>query len=184
MCLAVYRVGEAEFAAEHAVTIRGEVVAPGPYPRTENMRLSDLLKLSGGFKPGAGAQVSVAHLQPDGANANAGVVVSTVQFDAQRNCPTQNDMLLADGDMVTVQGTGGLVDHVQTVVVRGAVAHPGPIVIASKNMRLSDALKAAGGLRTEAFPQGAEFNRDARLLSTVAPADAFGRHRADERPDE
>ena len=47
--LAIYRTGEAQFAPERVVSIRGEVVTPGAYPRADGMRLSELLKLSGGF---------------------------------------------------------------------------------------------------------------------------------------
>ena len=71
----------------------------------------------------------------------------------------QDDVLIEDGDVVTVQGTGGFVNNVQVSAVKGAVNHPGPVIMTGKTMRLSDALAAAGGLRPEAFASGAEFYR-------------------------
>ena len=54
--LAVYRIGEAHFTPDHTVKILGDVVAPGLYARGEGMRLSDLLKLAGAYKPGGGTR--------------------------------------------------------------------------------------------------------------------------------
>jgi protein involved in polysaccharide export with SLBB domain len=175
--LAVYKVGEAQFEPEHTVTIRGEVVAPGPYPRGEGMHLSDLLKLSGGFKPGAGAKVVVAHARKAVGDKTGTLQTVSVLFDESRHCAAQDDTRLEDGDVVIVQGTGGFVDRVQTITVRGAVNSPGPIILSNKNMKLSDALREAGGLRSEAFPQGAELNRDYRALATTRQrtlADSIG----------
>lgn len=166
--LAIYRIGEAQFEPERMVSIQGEVVSPGPFPRTEGMRLTDLLKLSGGFKPSAGARVVVAHARRAAEDPKALPKTVAVMFNAQRQCAPQDDMVLEDGDLVTVQGVGGFVNEVQYITIAGAVNNPGPIILSRKNMRLSDALKEAGGLRPEAFPQGVEFARNPRLLSFSA----------------
>jgi protein involved in polysaccharide export with SLBB domain len=165
--LAVYRVGEAQFEPEHVVTIRGAVVAPGPYPRTEKMHLTDLMQMAGGFLPNARPKVTVTHARrivdgPDGATLSVAVA-----FDEHQRCAAKDDVALEDGDVVTIQGFGGYQDHVHTITILGAVNNPGPIPITAKNMRLSDAIRAAGGLRPEAFPQGAEFNRDPKELATT-----------------
>lgn len=163
--LAVYRVGEAQFTPDHLVSIRGAVVTEGIYPRGEGMRLSQLLNLAGGFKPNAGTSVVVAHARKPVDAPESALKTVAIAFDAQRQ--TQNDVLLEDGDVVTVQGVGGFLDHVQVVNIKGAVNKPGPIVLTSKSMRLSDAIKEAGGLRPEAFSDGAEFLRDPKLLITA-----------------
>ena len=76
------------------------------------------------------------------------------------------DLVLQDGDVVAVQGNGSLRDHPNVVTVTGAVNNPGPIFV-TRNMRLSDAVSKAGGLRPEAFPQGAEFTRTSDALVTT-----------------
>ncbi len=164
--LAVYKSGEAQFEPEHLVTVRGEVVAEGAYPRSEGMKLSDLLNLAGGFRPGARSSVTIAHARRMADAQDGAMRVVTVNFDSSRHCAPQDDALVEDGDVVTVQGTGGFMNQVETVTIRGAVNNPGPVVLTSKKMRLSDAIKLAGGLRPEAFPRGAEFVRDPRRLST------------------
>lgn len=165
--LAIYRVDEAQFQPDHVVTIKGEVVGAGVYPRVDGMRLSDLLEVSGGFRPNAGSSVTVTHANKvlDGTD-NALKTVS-VTVDSHGRCAPQDNVPLQDGDVITVQGTGGFVDHVPTIMIKGAVNRPGYIPITSKTMRLSDAIKLANGLRPEAFPQGVEFTRDPKMLGTA-----------------
>ncbi|HZT43597.1 MAG TPA: SLBB domain-containing protein [Chthonomonadaceae bacterium] len=164
--LALYRVNQAQYEPDHVVTISGEVVGPGIYPRGDGMHLKDLLEVAGGFKPDAGSTVTVTHAGKITDGPKGTLTAVNVQFDSHGNCAADQDVVLEDGDVVTVQGTGGFVDHVPVIQVAGAVNHPGPIPLTSKSMRLSDAIKAAGGLRPEAFPQGAEFNRDPKLMTT------------------
>jgi protein involved in polysaccharide export with SLBB domain len=95
------------------------------------------------------------------------VQIVKINFDDRGRCAPQDDVRLQDGDVVMVQGLGGYVEKVEVITVRGAVNKPGPVVLTSKTMRLSDAIQAAGGLRKEAFPQGAEFSRDPGLLATT-----------------
>lgn len=164
--LTVYKIGQAQFVPDRVVTIRGSVQAPGIYPRGEGMRISELLKLAGGFKPGAVTTISIAHARKAVDSVKSGVNIAKVSFDAQNRCAAGEDVVLEDDDMVTVQGTGGFVDRVQIVTVNGWVSRPGPIVLRSKTMRLSDAIHEAGGLRPEAFPEGAEFFREPSMLSS------------------
>lgn len=169
--LAVYRNGEAEFQPEHLVSIRGAVVAPGPYPRTEGMHLSDLLRLAGGFVPGASDRVTVAHARQMAEGKDGALQSSSVLFDAAHRCAARDDMPLEDGDVISVQGSGRYQELVQVVYVQGAVVHPGPVILTHRSMRMTDALRQAGGLLPEAFPQGAEFVRDSRKLLTSGQRD-------------
>ncbi len=176
--LAVYRIGEAHFTPDHTVKILGNVLAPGLYARGEGERLSDLLKQSGAFKPGGGTRVSVAHARRpitdspvQVASRMAGTVPQTaVEYGADQTVTEGTDLVLQDGDVVAVQGDGTLRDHPAVVTVTGLVNRPGPIII-GQGMRLSDAVKQAGGLRPEAFPQGAEFTRTTDALVTGSQLD-------------
>ena len=162
--LAVYRIGEAHFTPDHTVKVLGDVVAPGLYARGDKMHISDLLKLSGGFKPGGGTRVTVAHARrpimdaPEQVSLVQQASTAAVEFNPQGTAEIGTDLVLQDGDIVAVQGNGSIKDHPAVITVTGAVNRPGPISI-SGNTRLSDAVREAGGLRPEAFPQGAEFTR-------------------------
>ena len=151
--LAVYRIGEAHFTPDHTVKVLGDVVAPGLYARGEGMRLTDLLKVAGAYKPGGGTRVTLANARKP-------------ETTAATLLAAGDDPVLQDGDVVAVQGDGTIKDHPSVVTVTGAVNRPGPIIISSR-LRLSDALRAAGGLRPEAFPQGAEFTRTSEALATA-----------------
>ncbi len=174
--LAVYKIGEAHFTPDHTVKILGNVLAPGLYARGEGERLSDLLKLSGAFKPGGGTRVTVAHARRPVTDkilqiASVQPVPQTsVEYGADQTVTEGTDLALQDGDVVAVQGDGTLRDHPAVVTVAGLVNRPGPIII-QQGMRLSDAVKQAGGLRPEAFPQGAEFTRTTDALVTGSQLD-------------
>jgi protein involved in polysaccharide export with SLBB domain len=169
--LAVYRVGEATFTPDHLVSVRGEVVAPGVYPRGERMKLTDLIAIAGGFKPNAGHAVILAHAHRYLDTVSSTAPTTTIIFDSAYHCPPGQDTLLSDGDVVTIQGIGGYIDHVRVVTVKGAVNKPGPIVLTNRTMHMSDALNLAGGMRPEAYPEGAEFFRDPKLLTTTSQRD-------------
>lgn len=158
--LAVYRSDEARFTPEHTVRIEGAVTSPGTYPRGEQMRLSTLLDIAGGLRPSSGDQIVIAHARADRSDLPV-----KVTYSASTARPTP-DPLLQDGDVVTIQRRGGFQERPGVVVVSGAVNAPGPVVL-RQNMRFSDVLKEAGGLRPEAYPEGLEFYRDpARLTAS------------------
>ena len=165
--LAVYRIGEAHFTPDHTVKILGDVLEPGLYPRGENMKISDLVKLAGAYKPGGGTVVMVSHARQSNTALPSSVAPPVVvAFNGAGVLGASGDTALQDGDVVTVQGNGTIKDHPPIVTVTGAVAHPGPFPIDSKT-RLSDAIAKAGGLLPEAFPQGAEFTRLSGTLVTT-----------------
>jgi len=174
--LAIYRNGEAHFTPDHTVKILGNILSPGLYPRGEGERLSDLLKIVGAFKPGGGTRVTVAHARrpvTDKAVQVASAIVpaqTTVDYTPEQTVASGTDLALQDGDVVAVQGDGNLQDHPAVVTVTGMVNRPGPIII-QQGMHLSDAIKQAGGLRAQAFPQGAEFTRMSDALATPGQLD-------------
>jgi protein involved in polysaccharide export with SLBB domain len=159
--LAVYRSEEARFAPERTVRILGDVVAPGTYPRGEQMRLSDLLRISGGRTAKAGDRAHVAH-----SRVNIGAEPTAVALDPVSGMPNP-DPVLQDGDIVTIQGRGQYLDRAMVVTVEGAVNRPGPVILRGNNVRLSEVIKLAGGLKEEAYPEGLEFRRAPEMLASA-----------------
>ncbi len=165
--LAIYNVGEANFTPEHVVSVLGEVVAPGIYPRGAGMKLSEVVQLAGGFRPGSGGTVRLTHARRSvDANQSSAITVA-VNFDRRGHCAADADRVVEDGDVVTVQGDGAFQNDVRTISIVGAVRSPGPLPIVKKGMRLTEALALAGGLRPEAFAEGAEFYRNPAILAST-----------------
>lgn len=159
--LAVYRTDEVQFTPLHTVRIQGEVVSPGDYPRGEGMRLSDVLRLAGGLTPRAGDRIQVAHARIDQGEK----AITTATYSTATSMPTP-DPVLKDGDVITIQGRGTYQERPFIVTVEGAVNRPGPVVLRGPQVRLSEVLQEAGGLKPEAYPEGAELKRDPVSLTT------------------
>ncbi|MCW3098007.1 MAG: Periplasmic protein involved in polysaccharide export [Chthonomonadaceae bacterium] len=164
--LLIYNVRQTQFTPDHIVQVVGAVLTQGPYPRAQNMKVSDLIAFAGGFLPAAGQKVSVAHAihLADDPSAKS---VKLITLEPGHVIPPQDDVVLQDGDVVSVQGIGGFIPAVQKVFIRGAVNAPGYIIITNKTTHLTEALRQAGGLRPEAFPQGTEFYRNPDLLGST-----------------
>jgi protein involved in polysaccharide export with SLBB domain len=69
-----------------------------------------------------------------------------------------HDLLLRDGDVLTIRQLPGWKDIGASVTVQGEVAHPGVYGI-QPGERLSSVLKRAGGFRPTAYPEGSVFER-------------------------
>ncbi|MCW3055166.1 MAG: Periplasmic protein involved in polysaccharide export, partial [Chthonomonadales bacterium] len=168
--LLVYNVRQTQFVPDQLVQIVGQVVTPGNYARTQNMKLSELITFAGGYLPGSAQEIRVGHARHS-ADDPADRSVKLIHLQAGRLLSPQDDIVLQDGDVVSVPGIGGFLPNVQKVYVRGAVQTPGYVILTNKNTHLTEALKQAGGLRPEAFPQGAEFNRNPALLGSATQKD-------------
>ena len=140
------------------VNIQGQVERPGKYPLGQDMTAADLVRVAGGLKRGAyahtadltryvvesGKKVAGEHMEIPLAAALAG----------QRD----TDVRLHDGDVLTIGELAGWNDVGATIRVMGEVQHPGVYGI-SEGERLSSILLRAGGLRSDAYPYGAIFER-------------------------
>lgn len=118
-------------------SVTGAVQKPGDYPVTAVSTLDDLLKQA---QPTENADLSAVRLVlPDG-------TVRSVDYRAfQKEGRPEGNPSVPAGSKVYV----AIRPVVQEVTVLGAVLKPG-IVKHSENMTLADALKAAGGVKTDA----------------------------------
>jgi len=152
--LMVYTREQAQFTPENVVTIDGAVQSPGTYPRAENMRLADLIRLAGGPLPEAAERVEIAK-----ARKPVGTPPIEVRLLDALQGSEANNPLLEDGDVVTVRARGDFRLKPLTVYLRGAVKEPGPYTLKAPVERLSDIVKRAGGLLDTAYPQAAQLLR-------------------------
>jgi protein involved in polysaccharide export with SLBB domain len=141
-----------------AVVIEGEVARPGKYPLGENMSAADLVRLAGGFKRSAYTeQADLTRYMVEHGEKVIGDH-ETVQIASALAGEPDTDVRLHDGDVLTIRQLAGWNDMGATMVVKGEVLHPGTYGI-KEGESLSSILERAGGLRSDAYPYGAIFER-------------------------
>lgn len=139
---------------ERQVKVFGAVRQPGAYPRSEGMRLSDLLFAAGGLLPEAyRPRARLDRVLPD-----QRLQTFWVDLRAVEERDPQQDLLLEDLDALYVYRVEEVTWKRREVLLRGAVQRPGPYLLA-EGMRLAQALFAAGGLLPEAYRERAHLIR-------------------------
>jgi protein involved in polysaccharide export with SLBB domain len=141
-----------------AVQIQGEVARPGKYPLGEGMTAVDLVRLAGGLKRSAYTQeADLTRYMVEGGTRMLGEHLSVPIAKALADEPDTN-VRLHDGDVLTIRQLAGWTDVGATITVKGEVLHPGTYGI-KEGERLSSIIARAGGLRSDAYPYGAVFER-------------------------
>ena len=136
------------------VYVKGEVARPGRYPLTAEMRVSDLIRAAGGLKPSADTKLAdLTQYSVQGDKEVTGQQRHIVLAEAMVN-NAQADVVLNNGDVLTVPQVPGWDDLGASISVRGEIVHPGAYGI-RPGERLSSVLKRAGGFSSAAYPYGA-----------------------------
>jgi len=138
-----------------SVDVTGEVVKPGRYPWTGNMRVEDLIQAAGGFK--RSADTTHADLTRYAMNGKPGETTE-ISLLSVVNGNASEDVLLNKGDVLSIRQVPGWRDIGAVVSVKGEVEHPGTFGI-QPGERLSSLLARAGGYTPQAFPYGALLTR-------------------------
>ena len=142
-----------------SVYVRGEVGRPGRYPLASDMRVSDLVRSAGGFLRSANPESAdlVHYAVLEGAAARPSGE-QTVNLTSALGGEASTDVLLSDGDVLTVPQQTRWKDMGATVTLHGEVTKPGVYGI-EPGERLSSLLRRAGGMLRTAYPQAAVFER-------------------------
>ncbi len=162
------------------VNINGEVAKPGRYPLTTNMHVEDLIRVAGGLK--RAAYTGSADLTRYPATQGAGVAVEHVAVNLPEALSGEvaANLVLHEGDVLTIQPIPGWNDIAASVTVRGEVEHPGTYGI-KPGERLSSVLQRTGGFSAEASPYGAVLmRREVRELELKAHLELIERMKAEE----
>lgn len=152
--------------AEHqnlrTLTITGEVIFPGVYEYADNMTLEDFILQAGGLTDRASAtKIDVSRRLRDPNAKEAGMeVAKTFSFSLKDNYVVdgEKNFVLEPYDIVQVRRSPVFRTPVQ-VTVNGEVAFRGNYTMETKNQRLSDVVKAAGGVLPGAYVRGARLIR-------------------------
>jgi protein involved in polysaccharide export with SLBB domain len=141
-----------------SVEIAGEVVKPGRYPLSGNLRVSELIQLAGGFKRGAFTEsADLTRFSPKAGENKLGEHME-VDIAAAVSSDPGKDPALRDGDVLTIRQLSGWNDIGASINLQGEVEHPGTYGI-KPGERLSSVLKRAGGFAPQSYVYGTVFTR-------------------------
>ena len=148
---------------EYTLNIEGEVRKPGAYPFLNNTTVEDLILQSGGLLESASfARIEIARrIKNVMAENTSNQVAEIFQFQISQDLKLSTEaskFTLHPFDQVFVRRSPGYM--VQSLVkVQGEIVFPGSYSIANKSERISDLVKRAGGLTSEAYVKGAKLLR-------------------------
>lgn len=153
---------KSEMMEERTVTIHGEVHFPGVYKYAAKETLEDFVLQAGGLKETASTvKVDVARRtsNPTALKTDS-LIAQTFTFALKEGFVIDGEpgFELMPFDEVYVRKSPAYSKQ-QNIVVDGEVMFAGTYTMPVKNMRLSDALKAAGGLTDMAYASGARLER-------------------------
>jgi protein involved in polysaccharide export with SLBB domain len=140
------------------VRIEGEVANPGRYPLGEDMTAAQLVRLAGGFKRGADVELADLMSYPGPAGGEAIGEQRSVQIAKALAGVADTDVVLHDGDVLSIRQLPGWNDRGAFVTIKGEVVRPGSYGI-HEGERLSSVLERAGGFRSGVYTYGTILER-------------------------
>lgn len=139
----VYSKWDVQFYPERTVIIRGAVQNPGDYPRSDGMRISDLLVKAGGLMPNV-YMARADLLRYDFAKETWQIIPVDISRVMEKD--KSQDIILNDRDLLHIFAKKeAAYTYEHEVDINGAVQRPGAYK-RGEGMRLQDLLFAAGGL--------------------------------------
>ncbi|MDE6633443.1 MAG: SLBB domain-containing protein, partial [Muribaculaceae bacterium] len=144
------------------LTIQGLVASPGTYAYADGTTLKDLILQAGGLLEGAStARVEISRriIDQNATDATTRLAETfTVDIEQGLDVGAAAEFQLKPYDLVQVRKSPAYSPQ-QTVSLNGEVLYPGNYVIESRNERVSDLVRRAGGLLESAYVKGAYLRR-------------------------
>ena len=151
-----------EAMSQRTLTIWGEVQFPGTYEYADDMTIEDFILQAGGPTDAAStARVDVSRRITDpSATSSDKTIAQTFSFSIKSGFVVDGDrsFTLQPYDEVYVRKSPGYQPQ-RNIQVVGEVLFEGIYSLPTKNLRLSEAIKAAGGVTDEAYVHGARVER-------------------------
>lgn len=147
---------------ERTITIHGEVMYPGEYRYADNETLEDFVLQAGGLKESASTvKVDVSRRIIDSkAIESNGITAENFSFALKEGFVIDGEpgFILKPYDEVYVRKSPGYQTQ-QNVYIEGEINFPGTYAMSKRETRLSDIVKAAGGVNSLAYVKGARLER-------------------------
>lgn len=160
--LIVYSKWDVRFHPSRIVTIFGAVQKSGEYPRSEGMRLKDLLLMAGGPLPGYYEKAELARARTEGE-------LNILKIDLQKliNGDETQNILIEDEDVFMIRKKSDFFDEPIYVTIGGEVQYPGTYALKTRTDKISDLIKNAGGLTDFGYLKGTVFTRRQEFIPSV-----------------
>jgi len=153
---------QADLRQQRTLTIYGEVMSPGTYQFADNTTLEDLILQAGGLTDAASlAKVDVSRRIVDPMSTTSSrTLAKTFTFSLRDGFVVDGTpgFILEPYDQVYVRRSPGYMTQ-RNITVSGEVLFAGNQTLVNKNMRLTEAIKAAGGVTEDAYVKGARIER-------------------------
>ncbi len=151
-----------DMTGEQTLTITGEVNFPGVYAYAENTALEDLVLQAGGLTDAASTVKVDVYRRIDDPTAleDNENLTQTFSFALKDGFVVDGEpgFTLKPYDQVAIRKSPSYSEQ-QNVQVSGAVNFAGTYAMTNKNYKLSDLVKAAGGLSSLGYAKGARLER-------------------------
>lgn len=147
---------------EQTIKITGEVIYPGTYQYASNTSLEDIVLQAGGLTNEAStAKVDIfRRIYDSSAIVSSDTISKTYSFALKDGFVIDGEpgFIILPFDEIVVRKSPSSSD-LQSVSVAGSVNFSGSYTMTSKSYKLSDLVKAAGGLTNLAYAKGARLER-------------------------
>ena len=158
----IYVANRQERDEKKTVTINGEVQYPGVYRFADNETIEDLIIQAGGPTESASlVKVDVARriTNPNATEAGEHIAQNfSFKLNPDFTIADQPDFTLRPFDEVYVRRSPEYYEQ-QNITIEGEIQFQGIYALSSKNQRLSEIVKQAGGLTKRAYPEGTKLLR-------------------------
>lgn len=149
------------------ISISGAINKAGTYEFADNMTVSDLVTIAGGFTDGASAsKIEIARrIKADtaGVSKEQSIKIETIDVDRNLVGTESKKLLLKPFDRVYVRVLPRYEEQ-KNVSISGEVFYPGPYALRDKKERISDLIVKAGGTKSEADLGSAKFVRAGKVV--------------------
>ena len=155
---------------KYTLTINGEINKPGVFNYADNMKVQDLILVSGGFKDGASLKtIEISRRLRQANTENDTSVYATVKLidlkDGFKPTDTVLNFSLQPFDIVAVRKLPAYREQIK-VTIEGEVLYPGEYIVSKKEERISDLIKRAGGIKASAYTKGAVLVRTSESITS------------------
>jgi polysaccharide export outer membrane protein len=152
-----------EFDQKYEIEVFGFVRKPGKIPYYKNMRLKDVLLLSGGLRLDAeDGRIEISNIVDSATQYNItsrGSNIRIVSINANLEIDqASEEIVIKPLDKVFVRRKAEFLNQ-ERVTLIGEVMYPGEYVLIDKNEKLSSLIKRAGGIKQSAFAEGSKLIR-------------------------
>ncbi|MBR1668492.1 MAG: SLBB domain-containing protein [Bacteroidaceae bacterium] len=151
-----------DMTGEQTLSITGEVNFPGVYVYADNTTIEDLILQAGGLTDAASTVKVDVYRRIDDPQALVGneTTAETFTFALKEGFVVDGEpgFVLQPYDQVAVRKSPSYTEQ-QNVSISGAVNFEGSYAMTNKNYRLSDLVKACGGLSSLGYAKGARLER-------------------------